>query len=250
MQETRRCDTATWVTLTYEQPPLDSNGLMTLRKDDFQRFIKRLRKIRRDFSTQKIKYYACGEYGSKTFRPHFHAVIFNSTPNDIDRAWSNFTSLADEQGVKLGFCTFDAVNENTVMYTAKYMNKGKLIPLFDGDKRTPEFQLFSKGLGSNFLTEETQKHYLENPTKNFVYVDGFKKALPRYFRDRIFEGYEHLKTAAQVVAQESSLSTLKVQHAEYSTSKAKKQTFEEWRYSRKKSAIDFFRKSLEKRDKL
>lgn len=46
---------------------------LTLRKRDFQLWMKRLRKA---FSDTKIRFFASGEYGSETFRPHYHAILF------------------------------------------------------------------------------------------------------------------------------------------------------------------------------
>jgi len=46
---------------------------MSLSKKDFQLYMRRLR-----FDAGKgLKYYVCGEYGTKSNRPHYHAIIFN-----------------------------------------------------------------------------------------------------------------------------------------------------------------------------
>lgn len=58
-----------FVTLTYSPkhlPPYSS-----LRYDDLTKFWKRLRK-----RFGKLRYYAVGEYGDRTLRPHYHACIF------------------------------------------------------------------------------------------------------------------------------------------------------------------------------
>lgn len=66
---------AEMITLTYndENLPLDEWNLPTLCKKDYQDFLKRLRK---HFNNKKIRYFMCGEYGAKRFRPHFHFIIF------------------------------------------------------------------------------------------------------------------------------------------------------------------------------
>lgn len=46
---------------------------LTLRKRDFQLWMKRLR---RHFPENKIRFFAAGEYGSETLRPHYHAILF------------------------------------------------------------------------------------------------------------------------------------------------------------------------------
>lgn len=60
-QHERNC----FVTLTYQNAPPRIN------KRDLQLFFKRLRR-----SVGRLRYFACGEYGSVTRRPHYHAVIF------------------------------------------------------------------------------------------------------------------------------------------------------------------------------
>jgi len=246
MQETKVSDSATWVTLTYKYPPLDDNNMMTLDRTDLQKFFKRLRKHKRDFSKQKIKYYACGEYGDQFERPHYHAVIFNSCPEHISKSWCDFWSPLDEQGRVLGIATFDVVNERTVAYTAKYMNKGKLIPKFKGDLRIPEFQLFSIGLGINFINDATRTFYNSDPTRNAVTVDGFKKALPRYFYNKLVL-CPVFKLAKRLHAQTEATQKLAGQLVEWEQNKTYHQTFEAYRYTQKTAAVAAFREKIAKR---
>lgn len=73
-----------FITLTYDNESLPENGSLVL--DDFQRFMKRLRKRFTGFQTttnkhgeiiKPIRFYHCGEYGDLYGRPHYHAVLFN-----------------------------------------------------------------------------------------------------------------------------------------------------------------------------
>lgn len=57
-----------FLTLTYDEAHLPSDG--KINKKHLQDFFKRARK------TMKLRYIACGEYGEKTHRPHYHAIIF------------------------------------------------------------------------------------------------------------------------------------------------------------------------------
>ena len=61
-----------YLTLTYGDGHLPVNG--SLRKADFQKFMKRLRKKN---PGKRIRYYQCGEYGEELKRPHYHALLFN-----------------------------------------------------------------------------------------------------------------------------------------------------------------------------
>ena len=47
---------------------------------DMQRFIKRLRKqISTKFKNETIRYYAIGEYGTSSYRPHWHILLFTNS---------------------------------------------------------------------------------------------------------------------------------------------------------------------------
>ena len=58
-----------FLTLTYNDQHLPFDN--KLRKSDMQDFIRSLRD-----RGNKLRYFACGEYGGRFHRPHYHAVIF------------------------------------------------------------------------------------------------------------------------------------------------------------------------------
>lgn len=69
-----------FLTLTYTDETLpvsigSNTGLTsaTLKPKDLQDWLKRFRKA---ISPLKIRYYAVGEYGDESFRPHYHAALF------------------------------------------------------------------------------------------------------------------------------------------------------------------------------
>ncbi|UPW41637.1 replication initiator protein [Peromfec virus RodF8_33] len=85
-------DSAYFLTLTYtddsvpiswyHDPKHDTGEAfqaLTLRKKDFQGFMKRLRR----YSGQDLRFFAAGEYGPKTFRPHYHAIVFGLYLDDL-----------------------------------------------------------------------------------------------------------------------------------------------------------------------
>ena len=92
-----------FLTLTYNDDNLPSD--VGLHKDDLQRFFKRLRKA---LDTKKIRYFACGEYGDTTSRPHYHAIIFGLGLNEIDKKYVN-------DAWTLGFSYFGTVTFNSAM---------------------------------------------------------------------------------------------------------------------------------------
>lgn len=60
-----------FVTLTYNDLTIPHGS--TLVTDDPKNWLKRLRQA---LYPDKIRYYLVGEYGDKTYRPHYHAAIF------------------------------------------------------------------------------------------------------------------------------------------------------------------------------
>ena len=68
-----------FITLTYAPESLPSDE--GLHRRDLQLFFKRLRKA---LDGRKIKYFACGEYGDKFNRPHYHAIVYGLSVQDGD----------------------------------------------------------------------------------------------------------------------------------------------------------------------
>ena len=63
-----------FLTLTYDDYNVPDNE--SLRLKDLQLFFKRLRKSLYKADFPRIKYFACGEYGNMTARPHYHSIIY------------------------------------------------------------------------------------------------------------------------------------------------------------------------------
>jgi hypothetical protein len=178
-KELNNSSSACFLTLTYDDKNIPvSEGGYSLDRRDFQLFMKRLRKHANQ--KQKIKYYACGEYGDRTERPHYHAIVFNlPKPFDkyIKKAW------------KLGHIHIGTVTEASIFYTTKYALKGlrrKKPYEYDELGREPQFQLMSNGLGISYSKEIIKDYLVSNGTKLLTVQGGAKKKLPRYYIDKLF----------------------------------------------------------------
>lgn len=182
--ESKRSTSAAFITFTYETPPLTEDNRQTLDKRDFPLFMKRLRKR----TSNKIKYYQCGEYGTNTYRPHHHAIMFNlpnnwlADPLPIFEAWQK------------GHVYVAECNMETIKYVTKYMDKGKTVTdlidettgeIFE-DTRVPEYASMSKNLGANYLTEAMRKYHKDKLISYATLPGGEKTSLPRYYRDKLF----------------------------------------------------------------
>lgn len=115
MHEASLHEHSCFITLTYD----DKNFEPSLRYDDFQRFMKRLRK-----KIGKVRFYACGEYGEEYRRPHFHAILFGWWPSDaqyISPDKFESKTLRDVWG--LGNTSFGNVTYESAAYVAGYVLK-------------------------------------------------------------------------------------------------------------------------------
>ncbi len=188
-QHAKNANTSHFVTLTYDTRfvPITKRGYLTLDKRDVQLYFKKLRKAHP--KEVVIKYYLAGEYGSKTFRPHYHIILFNADINLIHKSW-------DKGEVHIGELT-----EASAAYTAKYINKGKIIPMHQNDDRIPEFSLMSKKLGLNYLSEKIIRYHRADIERNYLTLeDGKKISLPRYYRQKIWTE-KQLREQADKLAQ-------------------------------------------------
>ncbi len=144
-----------FVTLTYSDDFLPPGG--SLRKRDFQLFMKRLRK---HFTGRTIRFYHCGEYGENTFRPHYHALLFNlEFPDKV--LWSErgsfsvFRSGVLESLWPFGQSEIGTVTFESAAYVARYITKKITGPLAEDHyrvvdsctgefvDRTPEYSTMS-----------------------------------------------------------------------------------------------------------
>lgn len=178
-----------FITLTFDEPSLAKiapNG--SLEKRTFQLFMKRLRKAVQLESGAKIRFFHCGEYGSKKRRPHHHAIIFGYDFPDkkfirFRHGFPVFRSSLLEELWPYGMCEVGVFSFQSAAYIARYVVKkvnGEMAADHYGDK-LPEYLTMSlrPGIGADWY-ERYRDQVFPN---NFVVVkDGRKLPPPRYYR--------------------------------------------------------------------
>lgn len=199
-QQNKISNNAHFITFTYAHPPLSNNALPTLKKRDFQNFLKRLRKIlptepyiKKNGKTghrTTLKYYCCGEYGTRTQRPHYHAIMFNIPINilpELTNLWGH------------GHIQIDPCNMATISYTIGYLKKPftrlkstTINNLTIHDDRERHFSNMSKNLGINYINRQTIKYHKSRLEAFARQPSGQIIPLPRYYRDKIFTDDEKL----------------------------------------------------------
>lgn len=180
--ESRRHINSQFITLTYEDDFIVYGARSpTLVKADLQLFFKRLRKR---LINSKLKYYAIGEYGTNTHRPHYHIILFG-----LDHSYVHRGIL--EKCWSKGFVKVGTVNRSSIHYCTKYHANRTDYP----DGSVPPFALISKGLGLNYVDDRKDWHD-GNLDKCYVQDGSFKKSIPRYWREKLYskEELEHINS--------------------------------------------------------
>lgn len=177
-----------FITLTYDDDHMPLDG--SLKRSDFVNFMKR---YRNEFG-EKIRYFMCGEYGSKTLRPHYHAIIFNSDlPDKVCRertpSHSQYTSEILESLWGHGMCDIGDVSPQSIAYVTRYCVKKQFSKTDFGKLGVcEEYRTMSRrpALGTSFYEK-----YKDTIFKlDYFYTEnGFKLRVPRIF-DRKYEVQE------------------------------------------------------------
>lgn len=179
---------STWfLTLTYDNahlpPKADPTAdRHTLRPRDLTLFWKKARK-----AFGKFRYFACGEYGDRTLRPHYHAIIFGLNLLDqvkpIGRGLSVCQNLTNTWGH--GHAVLAPVNFETAAYVARYNMKkltGKAKPAHE--TYHAEYLVMSRRPGIGYdalLTYFTDYFPHPESTGEFHVPNRGTFALPKFF---------------------------------------------------------------------
>jgi len=172
---------ARFITLTYANPHLVwKSGISQLEKSHLQKFFKLVRK-----AGAKVRYYAVGEYGSTTYRPHYHVLLFGT-----------FSEATIRSSWKFGQVHIGRVTQGSVMYCLGYMVNGKHWTMKKG--RVRPFVTMSRrpGIGANYLTP-AMVNWHKADRRNYAILDGVKRHLPRYYKDKIFSKIDRVRIAVR-----------------------------------------------------
>jgi len=125
----------TFTTLTYSDDEIPKGG--NLDKTEPQKWLKRLRKV----LDHPIRYFIVGEYGEETYRPHYHAILFNYPFYDeatIEATWQK------------GHISNGEVTPQSARYVTEYCVKKWTSNSYDRpDHLDAEFMLSSRGKSIN-----------------------------------------------------------------------------------------------------
>ena len=114
---------------------------------DCQKFLKRLRFHSKDKYNEEIRFYGVSEYGPRTYRPHWHLLLFFNS----DQLASSIRQLVSESW-SYGLSTCELSRGGSASYVASYVNSNVCLPsLYLQHKEIKARSLHSKGYGNNHV---------------------------------------------------------------------------------------------------
>lgn len=179
-----------FLTLTYDDEHLPCDR--SLRVQDYQLFLKRLRK---QLEPVKIRYYCAGEYGSQLDRPHYHLILFGTDFGSDKLPLCNvfnrlhpqyYISSLVAQCWPMGYHTIAPLSDACICYVAKYVIK-KAVGRSADDwyaGRLPEFGIGSKGIARAWYDQNHDNMWDKG---FFRWGDRFKKCRPVRYYEKILE---------------------------------------------------------------
>lgn len=191
-----------FITLTYDDEHLPLDGSLSVR--EFQLFMKRLRKK----YGEGIRFFHCGEYGSKFGRPHYHAIIFNFDFSDrklfkVNHGFRLYSSDMLSELWPFGHCLIGDVTFQSAAYVARYVTKKvtgvaadehytRISPDGEVFKIKEEYTTMSRrpGIGAEWF----RKYRKDLLRSDAVVINGVEVKPPKFY-DGMFEMEEDARFA-------------------------------------------------------
>lgn len=182
-----------FITFTYDDDSVpiekctDSDGnsyfARVVSKRDVQLFLKRLRKR---FPENQIRYFIVSEYGPTTYRPHYHGVFFNLPILSDSR--ENQRALLLREILEIwnrGSVTIDPVTNGRISYVTKYLSCVTDVP----DYLPRPFRLMSRrpGIGYQYMEFKDRVDWHRKTLSCYIPSGRFKRRMPRFYKDKIFD---------------------------------------------------------------
>lgn len=152
---------------------------------DVQRFIKRLRKqISTLFKDEKVRYYAIGEYGTSSFRPHWHLLLFTDSPSVTRWLQQSFyknpvlskkertinSSVLLDSLWKYGTSTIDKTDGKASGYLSNYVVGASVLPPILR-KLAPQKTFHSVRFGCPYTKSEVRTYLLGRNYERFSHIE-------------------------------------------------------------------------------
>lgn len=194
-----------YITLTYDDAHVPRDGSLNVKH--FQEFLYRLRSSLSydpvrvsqgkpalfNSDTGRVRYFHCGEYGERTGRPHYHALLFGLDFKDkyqngerrgfpiyLSRTLTDLWGMGSLERQEIGAVTFESA-----AYVARYITKKISGPDADAyyEGRKPEYTTGSSrpAIGKDWF----EKFRSDVFPHDEVVIRGVRQKPPRYYLDEL-----------------------------------------------------------------
>lgn len=188
-----------FLTFTYDEEHLPESGSVS--RDEVQRLFKRLAKAAKAAGLAEgpgVRRLGNAEYGSRTLRAHYHAIVFGLALNDLvpwkknerkeqmwtsaflERVWGKGRVVvgevtADSAGYVAGYTVRDVAAKHSP-YGVVSPHTGEIV------ERVPPFRYMSRrpGIGAGFFEK-----YPNVMAHDYAVLNGRKVPNPQYYRRRL-----------------------------------------------------------------
>lgn len=169
LHESKLHRSSVFVTLTYDDQHLPANRSLVER--DMVLFFKRLRKSR---PGKHIPMFYCAEYGDRTFRPHYHAIVFGvDFPDKVRHSGQGGNTLyRSDELAKLwgkGFASFGSVTPESCRYVADYVFKR-----FSGDVADAKYSRVDPETGELYQVVPEYGRMSRRPAIGMRHYEAFR----------------------------------------------------------------------------
>jgi hypothetical protein len=188
--EAKMHDQNCFITITFDDEHLPKHN--TLRLEDPQKFLKRLRKhIAKTDSQKKIKNFYCGEYGTQRGRAHYHLCIFGWMPSDMVlfaqlKTGNLYTSQVLSDLWPYGHSTVSEFTPANAQYTANYVLKD------DGLDSLTDYQCIDEETGQTIQRLPPFQRMSLRPALGFEFFEKYKDDLRAYLEIRLLKLFEEI----------------------------------------------------------
>lgn len=188
---------AYFITLTYNNTYLPFYGVSPVA---IQLFMKRLRNnLDKKGITHGLKYFACGEYGCNTQRPHYHLILWHFPEQSfktlseilefIVHSWSVY-NFETQEHTQIGYCYVKPCDTGSLRYVMKYTRKIGTPP----KGKNPFFTCCSKHIGIQWFFDNydyLKKHpaLLSLSIRDNIKNDVFTSPLPTYYKQKLMPDF-------------------------------------------------------------
>lgn len=223
MHEAQLHEASSFLTLTYSDQNVPVDG--SLRVEDFQLFMKRLRRG----SSSPLRFFHCGEYGERNGRPHYHVCLFGDDfardrelVRTTKRGDSLYWSPTLTRAWRLGYAWIGDLTFESAAYVARYcLKKAAVTQGVEGlearkgaykkwlDGRSPEYVTMSRrpGIGAKWFEKFGREVY---PSDSVV-MRGQEMLPPPYYDKLLekvdpllFENVKKIRSASRTTSREMS----------------------------------------------